>query len=105
MTQIGDAYGLGDFTFEATTYPGVNTEPPNGGPSCPGASAHFRFAGGDIAGGGTFSRLPKTFYAWASVIVGGRVTATDYTPDTGWLKPSAKAPPTAPDPDDPCPAG
>ena len=105
VMEIGDSYGLGGFTFEGTTYPSVNAEQPNGGPSCPGASAQFHFAGGDIAGGGTFSRLPGRFYAWASVIVGGRVTATDYTPDTGWLKPSSKAPPTAPDPDDRCPAG
>ena len=25
------------------------------------------------------------FYAWASVIVDGRVVATDYAPDAGWL--------------------
>ena len=25
------------------------------------------------------------FYAWASVIVNGRVVATDYAPDAGWL--------------------
>ncbi len=25
------------------------------------------------------------FYTWASVIVNGRVVATDYAPDTGWL--------------------
>ena len=105
VTQTGDAYGLGGFTFEGTTYPVVNIEQPTDGPDCPGDSARFHFAGGDIAGGGTFSRLPKTFYAWASVIEGGQVVATDYSPDTGWLKPAAKAPPTAPDPDDPCPAG
>jgi hypothetical protein len=28
------------------------------------------------------------FYAWASVIQGGRVVATDYAPDAGWLDPS-----------------
>ena len=105
VSVTGDSYGLGDFTFEGTSYPGVNTEQPNGGPSCPGDSAQFNFAGGDIAGGGTFSRLPGTFYAWASVIAGGRVVATDYAPDNGWLQPSSKAPPSAPDPEDPCPAG
>jgi hypothetical protein len=30
----------------------------------------------------------KPFYAWASIIVGGRVVATDYAPDTGWLIPT-----------------
>jgi hypothetical protein len=36
--------------------------------------------------------LDKPFYAWASVIVNGRVVATDYAPDAGWLKatPDAK---------------
>jgi hypothetical protein len=29
--------------------------------------------------------LDMPFYAWASVIVNGRVVATDYAPDAGWL--------------------
>ena len=29
--------------------------------------------------------LDMPFYTWASVIVNGRVVATDYAPDTGWL--------------------
>ena len=29
--------------------------------------------------------LDMPFYAWASVIVDGRVVATDYAPDAGWL--------------------
>jgi hypothetical protein len=29
--------------------------------------------------------IPGRFYAWASVIQDGRVLATDYAPDTGWL--------------------
>ena len=36
-------------------------------------------------------RLP--FYAWASVIVDGRVVATDYAPDAGWIVPSSGATP------------
>ena len=32
-------------------------------------------------------------YAWASVIVDGRVVATDYAPDAGWLLPSPGAKP------------
>ncbi len=30
-------------------------------------------------------RADMPFYAWASVIVDGRVVATDYAPDVGWL--------------------
>ena len=37
--------------------------------------------------------MPKRFYAWASVIQDGRVVATDYAPDDGWLAPSADAKP------------
>ena len=37
--------------------------------------------------------LPKRFYAWASVIVDGRVVATDYAPDVGWLDRSPDAKP------------
>ena len=29
--------------------------------------------------------LDMPFYTWASVIVNGRVVATDYAPDAGWL--------------------
>jgi hypothetical protein len=34
-----------------------------------------------------YQTLPR-FYAWASVIRDGRVVATDYAPDTGWLEPT-----------------
>ena len=34
-----------------------------------------------FGGGGVLSH----FYAWASVIENGRVVATDYAPDSGWL--------------------
>ena len=49
--------------------------------------------GGDVTGGGQQGRVPKRFYAWASVIQDGRVVSTDYAPDTGWLVPSANAKP------------
>ncbi|HMG31520.1 MAG TPA: hypothetical protein VK585_15520, partial [Jiangellaceae bacterium] len=26
------------------------------------------------------------FYAWASVISGGRIVATDFAPDVGWIE-------------------
>jgi hypothetical protein len=41
-----------------------------------------------------YGKLPGRFYAWASVIQDGRVVATDYAPDTGWLVPTVKPEPT-----------
>jgi hypothetical protein len=29
---------------------------------------------------------PYRFYAWASEIADGRIVATDYAPDSGWLE-------------------
>jgi hypothetical protein len=61
-----------------------------------GGGPIFKFsASGDVAGGGTFTSgiaLDMPFYTWASVVVNGRVVATDYAPDVGWLKatPGAK---------------
>ena len=49
--------------------------------------------GSDVAGGGTAGGLPERFYVWASVIQDGRVVATDYAPDVGWLHPSPDAKP------------
>jgi hypothetical protein len=49
--------------------------------------------GADVAGGGTMGGLPHRFYTWASVIQDGRVVATDYAPDVGWLDPSLKGKP------------
>ena len=46
--------------------------------------------GGQVTGGGTKGGVPGAFYAWAAVIENGRVVATDYAPDIGWLDPSAK---------------
>ncbi len=34
--------------------------------------------------------IPGRFYVWASEIQDGRVVATDYAPDTGWLEVSAQ---------------
>lgn len=41
--------------------------------------------GGAFAGGGGRPGLVDPFYVWASVIENGRVVATDYAPDVGWL--------------------
>jgi hypothetical protein len=41
-----------------------------------------------------FGKLPGPFYAWASMIQDGRVVATDYTPDTGWLVPTVEPEPS-----------
>ena len=59
-SAIGDSYGLGDFVLEGTSYP-VDAAEPNGIPDCSAGSAQFRFAGGDIAGGGTFGVVPAPF--------------------------------------------
>jgi hypothetical protein len=104
-------------TFFGASFPSRQTETAKG-PSCrparhPGPSHPYgnpppwmrglapgdlEFGGtGDVAGSGVQKPKPDTrparFYAWASVIVGGRVMATDYAPDAGWLHPSSKAPP------------
>jgi hypothetical protein len=49
--------------------------------------------GGGLAGGGTFGGLPERFYVWVAVIQDGRVVATDYAPDLGWLEVSIDATP------------
>jgi hypothetical protein len=49
--------------------------------------------GGESTGGRTYGGLPERFYVWASVIQDGRVVATDYAPDVGWLVPSPTAKP------------
>ena len=57
-----------------------------------GADARFSFGDRfDVAGQGIVTKgikLDMPLYAWASVIVDGRVVATDYAPDAGWLLPS-----------------
>ncbi len=49
--------------------------------------------GSDVTGGGTKGGLPDAFYAWAAVIENGRVVATDYAPDVGWLDPPTESKP------------
>ena len=49
-----------------------------------GARLLFRV---DTTGGPQGDGLVSPFYAWASVIENGRVVATDYAPDLGWLDP------------------
>ena len=54
-----------------------------------GSEAGFVFSGtSETAGKGAVPwgfELDMPFYTWASVIVNGRVVATDYAPDAGWL--------------------
>jgi hypothetical protein len=62
-----------DFKSE---YPGIESD------------AGFLFGGAietTTGSGGWGFELDMPFYAWASVIVNGRVVATDYAPDAGWL--------------------
>lgn len=57
----------------------------------PGCDMSF---GAETAGDSPVGKgLPERFYAWASVIVNGRVVATDYAPDVGWLDRSPDAQP------------
>ena len=53
-----------------------------------GSDAGFVFSGATETTTGSAGwgfELDMPFYAWASAIVDGRVVATDYAPDTGWL--------------------
>jgi hypothetical protein len=84
-TMVGDAGGVDGIYFE-TWYPG---EYPAGD-----IATRLWFGGGDLTGGGTRpGRLPGAFYVWASVIENGRVVATDYGPDVGWLEPPTERKP------------
>ena len=80
-------------TFLVTGYPAEGREDRRFN----GADAGFEFGHvSDVAGQGTVTRGVKVnvpLYAWASVIVDGRVVATDYAPDTGWLLPTPGANP------------
>jgi hypothetical protein len=74
MDKVGD-------TYFGSRYPAFDS------------SAGFRFYyTADVTNGGEVkvgAKQDKPFYVWASLIVDGRVVATDYAPDTGWLLPSA----------------
>jgi hypothetical protein len=53
-----------------------------------GSDATFRFGGTHETTTGEHPwglELDVPFYTWASVVVDGRVVATDYAPDAGWL--------------------
>lgn len=55
--------------------------------------ARFSF-GGDTPRGPSGMELDhRPFYVWASLIENGRIVATDYAPDFGWLDPSVKTKP------------
>src|SRR5262249_5030065 len=64
-----------------------------------GDSGRFGLAFGGDTTGGLVVGIPAHFYVWAAEIQDGRVVATDYAPDAGWLHPTADAKhqrPTAP---------
>jgi hypothetical protein len=98
---------LGD-TMLGTYFPFAENAIP--GPSCDAgvqasmrglsglSGSHLTFGGGDVAGGGrTPGAVPARFYMWASMIVNGRVVATDYAPDSGWFHQVSKDAPGDPD--------
>jgi hypothetical protein len=82
-----EEFGKVGETFFSTRYP----------TRAAGADARFSFgARFGVTGGGIVTKgikLDMPLYAWASVIVDGRVVATDYAPDAGWLVPSPGAKP------------
>ncbi len=61
----------------------------------PGGDARLSFGGRPEVAGSAGAKvgieLDMPLYAWASVIQDGRVVATDYAPDAGWLLPSPDA--------------
>jgi hypothetical protein len=59
-------------------------------PACTEPRSRLTF-GTENVGIGEVGGMPRRFYVWASVIQDGRVVATDYAPDNGWLAPSADA--------------
>jgi hypothetical protein len=63
----------------------------------PGVDARFSFGGRpEVAGKPDLklgTELDMPLYTWASMIQDGRVVATDYAPDAGWLLPSPDAKP------------
>jgi hypothetical protein len=86
VTVAGTSMGYLGETFLHTSWPGVT--------EWNGLGALFDFGGGDTTTGEPFGgRLEGPLYAWASVIEHGRVVATDYAPDVGWLDPSTEAKP------------
>jgi hypothetical protein len=82
----GEDGGSVGTTYFGTSYPAGTS----------GADPHFGFGTvvdttqGEVTEG---IKVDMPFYVWASVIVDGRVVATDYAPDTGWLLPSPGAKP------------
>lgn len=73
MSAAGAPYGLVGDRFVDTFFPGEETVD----------LAEFNVGLRAEEGETTFR-----FYAWASLIEDGRVVATDYAPDLGWLEPA-----------------
>jgi hypothetical protein len=76
MSAAGAPYGQVGQRYVDTFFPGEST----------GNVAEFNV-------GLTEEEPTFRFYAWASVIEDGRVVATDYAPDVGWLEPAPDAGP------------
>jgi hypothetical protein len=71
MSATGAPYGKVGRRYVDTFFPGEST----------GNVAEFNV-------GLTEEGSALRFYAWASLIEDGRVVATDYAPDVGWLEPA-----------------
>jgi hypothetical protein len=78
MSATGAPYGLVGDRYVDTYFPG---ESPSFARGSTGNVAEFNV--------GLRAQEPTfRFYAWASLIEDGRVVATDYAPDVGWLEPA-----------------
>jgi len=88
--HTGQTEAIASEPYDLVGDTGLDTFYPPGAYGPDGARLGF---GGDVAGGGTSTSLDGPFYTWAAVIENGRVVATDYAPDVGWLDPWAKAKP------------
>ncbi len=84
--KVRSAYGEGTALGR-----GPDAVYPNGSIEQGPVDASFQFGGAFETTQGSQEwgfELDMPFYTWASVIVNGRVVATDYAPDTGWLLPT-----------------
>jgi hypothetical protein len=74
LANAGPPYGLVGGRYVDTYFPGESTDDV-----------------AEISVGQIAAEPTLRFYAWASLIEDGRVVATDYAPDVGWLEPAPDA--------------
>ena len=82
LTLVSDGAHIGG-SYIDTFYPGELRD----------NEVRFSFGGDTTRGPSGMELANRPFYVWASVIQDGRVVATDYAPDVGWLDTSVKTTP------------